>query len=449
MNQHVRALLTAFLVSCQYFSFSQSISDTLLPDTAPLSACVQYALMRQPVIQQSLIDEQITERTIKSKLADWFPQLNLDYNLQHFFQLPTIISPDLNNPGAKREIKNGVLNTSNFTFTLNQAIFNRDVLLASRSARDVRKRSAELTAGSKIDVVVAVSKAYYNVLLSKQQIKVLDENIMRLDRSLKDAFNQYQSGITDKIDYKRATISLNNTKADRKQAEEQINTKLAILKEAMGMEAGHPLDIVYDSLQMERDAFIDTTSAINYESRIEYQLLKTEQRLLKANVDYTRWNFLPTVSAFGNYVPVFQNDRFPDLYNKIYPYSSMGLKISLPIFQGTKRIQEKRIAELQLKRSDWDMLSLKNSINTEYVQALSSYKTNLVYLNTLRSNVELAKEVYNTLSLQYKSGVKTYLDVIISETDLRTAQVNYLNALNQLISSKLDVQRALGIISYQ
>jgi outer membrane protein len=56
--------------------------------------------------------------------------------------------------------------------------------------------------------------------------------------------------------------------------------------------------------------------------------------------------------------------------------------------------------------------------------------------------------VYRTLDLQYRSGIKTYLDVIIAESDLRTTQLNYYNALFQLLQSKLDVEKALGNITY-
>ncbi len=58
----------------------------------------------------------------------------------------------------------------------------------------------------------------------------------------------------------------------------------------------------------------------------------------------------------------------------------------------------------------------------------------------------LAREVYDVIQLQYKSGVKTYLDVLISQTDLRTAEFNFINAQYQTISSKIDVERALGLI---
>jgi outer membrane protein len=66
----------------------------------------------------------------------------------------------------------------------------------------------------------------------------------------------------------------------------------------------------------------------------------------------------------------------------------------------------------------------------------------------LKENLALAREVYDVIQLQYRSGIKTYLEVINSETDLRTAQINYYNALYGVLASKIDVQRALGQLTY-
>jgi outer membrane protein len=60
----------------------------------------------------------------------------------------------------------------------------------------------------------------------------------------------------------------------------------------------------------------------------------------------------------------------------------------------------------------------------------------------------LAKEVYEILRLQYRSGIKAYLEVITAETDLRTAEINYYTSVYQLLASKIDVQKALGQIVY-
>ncbi|WP_018613566.1 TolC family protein [Segetibacter koreensis] len=419
--------------------------DTILHE-ATLQECIQYALKHQPVLHQSQIDEEITETTIKTALSDWYPQVNATYNLQHALQLPTSFFPDAN--GNKRPTRIGVKNTSNIQFTLNQSIFNPDLLLASKTAGDVRKQARQSTTSNKIDVVVEVSKAYYNLLLSKQQVKVLDENIVRLERSLRDAYNQYQGGIVDKTDYKRAQIALNNTRADRKRAREQVEAHYSNLKQLIGYPIQNTFSVVYDSLQMEREVFIDTLQQVQTNNRIEYQLLQTQQSLLQANVKYNKWSYLPTVSAFANYIPTFQSDRFTNLYNHVYPSSAIGLQVTVPIFQGRKRVYNVRNANLQLLRLQWSMEDLNNQVKSEYMQAVSAYKGILAEYNALKENLALAEDVYNTLRLQYTAGIKTYLDVIIAETDLRSAQLNYLTALNEVLSSKLDMQRALGTVQY-
>jgi len=441
----MRKILIRLLLSIGFFSFlvtsySQTAHDSTLQN-ATLQNCVQYALKHYPLIQQALLDEQITEHEIKSKLADWFPQISLSANYQNYFQLPSAAF-------AGSVVKSGTYNNSAISLSGTQNIFNRDALLASKSANDVRKQIKQTTISDKIDLAVNVSKAFYDVLLTQKQIDLLDEDIVRLERSLKDSYNQYTDGIVDKTDYKRATISLNNSKAQKKIYTELLKSNLANLKLQMGYPAGGDLELQYDSAQMEKEALIDTSQTVNYDNRIEYQLLLTQKRLQQANLQYNKWSYLPAISAFGSYNPTFFSSQFSNLYSQSFPYSYAGLQLSLPIFQGTKRIQNIRVAELQVSRVDWDIESAKNNINAQFAQALATYKGYLNDYFALKENVELAKDVYNTLELQYRSGVKTYLDVITAETDLRNAQSNYTNALYQVLSSKLDVQKALGTVQY-
>lgn len=425
--------------------YAQEKEDSLLPP-ASLKDCIKYALEHRPSIRQYRIDEEIAENNIRNRLADWLPQVGLTYTLQHYIQLPTAFLPDAN--GNKRPVTTGVKNTSNFQFGLTQNVFNRDALLATRSAGTLREQARELSTNNRIDVVVNVSKAYYDLMVTQQQVKVLDENIVRLQRSLKDAYDKYEGGIVDKIDYKRAQIALNTTRADRKKAFDAIEGKRAFLKEQMGYPSEGPLTVVYDSLQMEREVPTDTLQNVQYNNRIEYRLLLTQQRLLQYNVRYNRWSFLPSVSAVGSYNPTFQSDRFGSLYSAVYPSSYLGLQLTLPIFQGGKRLRNIRIAELQLERVGLDITALQDSIQTQYRRALGGYKGNLAELLAIRENLVLSEDVYNTLRLQYNAGIKTYLDVTIAETDWRTAQLNYLNALYQVLSSKLDLERAVGALVY-
>jgi outer membrane protein TolC len=128
-------------------------------------------------------------------------------------------------------------------------------------------------------------------LATEQQISVIDENIIRLERSLKDARAQYDAGVVDKTDYKRATIALNNARASKKSNEEALKIKTAYLKALMNYPVTARLNIVYDSVTLENEITLDTLQAIDYSKRIEYQRLQTQRKLQEANVKYNKWSF--------------------------------------------------------------------------------------------------------------------------------------------------------------
>jgi len=405
-----------------------------------LEECIEFAFQHSPSLQQTFVDRQIADHAIKSRLADWYPQLRFDYSLQHAFQL------QVSNINGQL-IPLGLRNTSAGQFGLTQNLFSSDALLASKSAKDVRRQADQNIVSNKIDLVVNVGKAFYDVLLTNEQLKVLDENIIRLDRSLSDAFNQYEGGIVDKVDYKRATIALNNTNAQRKTATEVLKAKVAYLKMQMGLADSIPLSLTYDSTKLETLAIMDTAGNNNVTNRIEYQQLQTIKSLQTANYNYYKWQFIPTVQAYGNYNLNYLNNDFSKLYQDNYPNSFAGIRVGVPLFQGFRRIQNMKQAQLESKRVDYDIEQLQNSVSAEVSQTLATYKGYLNDFYTLKENVEIARDVFNTIELQYKAGIKTYLEVITAQTDLRTSELNYTNSLYQLLGSKLDLQRALGKIN--
>ncbi len=440
MNR-TKILITGILMLPWCASAQPPVPPDSVIAEATLTACVQYALGHQPLRRQALLDEEITDRAIGARLADWFPQVTLNFSAQHDFVQPVTFFQG--NP-----IPQGLPNVSSAQFQVTQTLFNRDVLLASSTAGDLREQSRQRTTGTSIDVVTNVSKAFYAALLTRQENDVLDENITRLQQDVNDTRSQYQAGVVDKTDFERATVALNNALVLKRQNEELLKVRFAQLKQQMGYPSDGPLDLKYDTTRMATEILLDTSRTVKVEQRIEYQILLTQKRLQEANLSYQRWGFLPSLSAFGAYSLNYSNSRLADLYRHDYPSSWIGVELSLPIFLGGRRIEEISEARLQVDRADFDLIALRDAIETEYTQALAGYKSNLVNYQTLKSNLELAEDVHRIIQLQYKAGTKTYLDLITSQTDLQTAQVNYVNALYEVLSSKLDVQKALGTVRY-
>jgi outer membrane protein TolC len=419
---------------------AQVSNDSLL-ESATLENIIQYTLAHQPAIQKSLLDERITKSQVNSRLADWYPQIGYNYNFQHNFQLQYASF-------AGQVIQLGTRNSSLQQFAYTQNILNPTLVFTATTASDVKKASAQVTAINKVDVVAQVSKAFYDVLLTQQQILVSNENITRLERSVKDTRAQYQSGIVDKTDYQRATILLNNAVALKKTNEETLKAKTEYLKSVMGYPTKANLALIYDSLQMEGGVTADVAQLVNYDNRPEYQLLQTQRQLQVGNLKYSKLAFLPSVQGFAAYNMNYLNNDAAKLYNTNYPNSYAGITIALPLVAGGKRWMNIRQAQWQLKKADWDITSMESNISAQYAQALAAYNSSLAAYNAVKENLDLARDVYNTIQLQYKSGVKTYLEVLIAESDLRTTQINYYNALYQVLSGKVDLQKATGQIKY-
>jgi outer membrane protein len=413
-----------------------------------LDECIRYAFKNQPRVKQLLLDEKIARQDINIALSDWLPQINSTATLQHYLKQPVVIFPNFSDPSAEKiKVTTGVANFSPIEFSASQVIFNNSVYIAGKSSKYYNERARQITEEALINIVTDISRTYYSVLLARQQLKIYNEDIDRLNQSLKDAYAQYQNGTTDKIDYKRATISLNESQARKVAARELIDARLAALKDLMGYPVDSALTLVYDSTSLEKDILVDTVQGPVYNNRIEYQLLQTNLVLQKSNVQYYKLAYLPSLSGFANYNLVYQNDQFKDLYKEAFPNSFVGLTLSFPIFDGNKRAFELKRARLQYESTALDTINLKQQISADYTQAMAIYRSSLYAYRLSAENIGIAREVYNTVKLQYDQGIKSYLEVIVSETDLRTAQINNLNALFVVLSSKLDVEKALGKIS--
>ena len=447
--KNTRRILPFFLVLFFIISSLQTQAQQPLPDSIQsltLDQCIDYAFKHQPALNQAYIYQSITKTSNAISLSGWYPQINLGGNFTHYNQLPTSFTVDSSGAPVKQHV--GVVNSAVPALTVTQAIFNPSLIYASKAAKYYNIQSEQVTDSTKIDLVSSVSKAFYSLLLTIEQINVLREDTARLTKNLNDAYHQYIGGIVDMTDYQEAAITLNNSRAQLKQAVENVIPQYAVLKQFMGWPPQTHFNVNFDTTEMKRDIAFDTTQELVYEKRIEFQILQTGKTLQHQITDYYRLSFLPTVSGFFNYDFDYQNNNLSALYSNLYPYSFIGFSVNLPIFTGFYRLNNIKRSKLQEQLLDWNQVSLKSQIYTEYTTALANYKGNLYNLFIMQDNEAMAKNVYDIVTLQYQQGVVPYLNVITAESNLITSQIGYLNALFQVLSNKVDLQKAMGIIYY-
>lgn len=444
-------LLMVFMLPAR-FGYSQNLLVTTPLDTTPsftLQQCIDYGLAHQPFLQQSVIKVTIAKINNAINLSDWWPKINATGNFTHYLQLPTSLSNN-SSSGSTAIIaqKVGVPNTAVPGIGVTQAVFSPELMYASKTAPLYLEQAKQVTDSAKIELVSAVSKSFYALLLTLQQVNILKEDTLRLGRSLTDAYHQYVGGIVDETDYQQADISLNNSKAQLRQANENIVPQYALLKQVMGYKPEAQFHISSDTLEMIKSIQIDTAKQLQYERRIEFKQLQLAKSLQQKTTNYYKWSFLPSIGASYNYNHEFESASFSQLFNTAYPNSYVGLTISVPVFTGFSRTNNLKKSRLQEKLLDLDQDNLKSTIYAQYTSAIANYKGNLYNMQLLKKNVAMAKRVYFVVNLQYKQGIVPYLNMITAETNLITSEVSYLNALFQVLSNKIDIEKAMGEISY-
>ena len=437
------ALLLITGANAQQASANNSVQIFTLKD------CIDYALQNQPVLKQTIINTAITKATNSINLSGWLPQVGASVSFVHYVQQPTSFITNPSDPsGPQVAIKSGVINTFIPAITANQAIFSPNLLYAATSAKLNLKASKQVTDSTKIFIVSAVSKSFYNLLLTLKEIDVLKEDTVRLAKNLKDAYNQYKGGIVDQTDYEEAAISLNNSVAQLRQADENVIPQYAGLKQLMGYPPQSQFNIIYDTVQMLKDVLLDTMEQLNYERRIEYQQLATVKALQHKLTNYYWVTLAPSLGVYYDYNYEYENNHLPSLFSSAYPNSLLGVSLTLPIFTGFSRLESIHRSKLQEKILDLSEVNLKSEIYAEYTQAMASYRSNLFTLNLLQDNVTMARKTYAVVDMQYRQGIVPYLNVITAESNLISSEIGYINSLFQALSSKIDLQKAMGNIPY-
>jgi outer membrane protein TolC len=437
-----------FTLAFSMYLFSYADAQTgVAGDTVhafTLDQCIDYALQHQPYLNQALIGVDIARTTNAINQAGWLPQAGVSGNLQHYLSLPTTF---VKNNGVTIQQRGGVVNTFTPVLAVTQTIFNPALVYAAKSAPLYVEQAEQITDSTKIFIVATVSKTFYNLLLTLEQINVLKEDTTRLAKNVHDTYHQYVAGTIDQTDYNEAQISLNNSKAQLKQAELNVYPQYTLLKQQLGMPAEQSFNVMYDTTQMQQDIDFDTTQSLDYSKRVEFRQLQTVRKLQDQTLRYYKLAWLPTVGGFFDYALAFQNNSFGKLFSNNYPYSFVGLSLNWQLFTGFSRTNSLRRAKLQSQQLDWSEVSLKSRIATEYQQALADYRSNRNNLQVMRDNVELARTTYDIVSLQYQQGVVAYLNVITAESNLINSEIGYQNALFQLLSSRVDLEKSLGVIT--
>lgn len=426
------------------------IRPALAQETYSLSAkqAVDYAMKNSTQVKNTLKDIEIQFQTNREITAAAYPQINGTINVTDYLKLPTQLIPAEffgGQPGEFQAVQFGTKYNGSYGATIEQLLFDGQVFVGLQ-ARAASIEYAEKNVSVTQEAIKAnVYKIYYQLVVGKKQIALLDANIVRSEKLLHDTKALFDNGFQEKLDVDKVTVTLSNLKTEKAKVENQLQTGYLGLKYLMGMPVKNQL-VLSDTLSESflREGIL--TDNVRFEDRQEYLLLKSVEKLNTYNIKRYKFTYIPTVSLTGSYSKMAQREKFNFFKGgqNWYPTTYIGLQINVPIFDGFARDARIKSAKLTLAKTQNNIADLQNQITNEVETSRINIRSALITLDEQKKNMVLAEQVYNQTKLKYEQGMGSNLEITNAETELRSAQNNYFSALYDVIKSRIDYLKAIG-----
>jgi outer membrane protein len=444
MNKTRLLILIAILYSFTLFAQDSSYTFTL-------QEAIEYAYQHQKNVLNAEIDEKIAHAKVKETTGIGLPQISASFDAKDYFTL-NYLFPGQFAGGPPGTFVGFPIETPSYSATAgiqaSQLLFDGTYLVGLKASKTYRELSQKNLTRTKIETVVSVSKAYYNALVNRQRVKLLDANVARVQKLKDDTKALYDNGFVEKIDYDRVALTYNNLVTEQENVNRLVKLSDHLLKFQMGMEVYSNL-VLADSLHNEHLKNISVSAEkADITKRIEYSLLQTQQRFQQLDVKRNKTLYLPNLVLYGNVFTTEQRPEFNifDSDERWYPTAFIGATLTLPIFDGLQRERKIDQAKLGLEKINNELTEVSNALSMEAEISRTTLQNALSSLKTQEANLELANEVVRVSKLKYDQGVGSNLEVINAETSLREAQTNYYNALYDALVAKVDLDKALGNI---
>lgn len=409
---------------------------------------VDYSAKNNVQVKNALLDVQVQQQKNKVITAGALPSLAGSGSFTDYIDIPTTLIPaefSGGAPGTFLPVQFGTKYNVNAGLTLQQVLFDGQVfvgLQARRTSIDYYQKNIEIT---QENIKANIYKVYYQLVVSKTQMDQIDANIDLLKKLSHDAKLLNQNGFVEKLEVDKADVQLANLETEKLKTQNTIDNGYLGLKLLMGMPVKDSL-VLTDKITDEQisSASLDD-GTYQYTDRKEYQGLLLTQKLGEYNIKRYKMSYLPTLSLIGNYSKAAQRTQF-NFFGKgdWFTTSYFGLNLSVPIFSGFAKDANVKQAQIELKQTENQIENLKLNIDNDVTKARNDYRTAISTINFQKRNMQLAESVYNQTKKKYDSGLASSTDLTNTQTDMRVAQSNYINALYNGIIARVDYMKASG-----
>jgi len=412
----------------------QQDSTQALPAQWNLQTCIDYALQQNITIRKNRLNAESAEVDVKTAKAALFPSLTASVS-QRIVNRPnsqtnTIIDGDNITSSQSKTSYNG-----SYGIDANWTLYNGSKRLNTLKQQRMNNRIAELgVAESENTIEESITQIYVQILYAAEAVKVneatLDVSRAECERArallaagsiARSDLAQLEAQVsTDKYQLVTAQATLQDYKLQLKQLLELDGEKeMTLYIPTLGDEN------VLSPLPSKTDVY---RSALTLHPEIEAGRLNVKASELDINI--ARSGYIPTISLSAGIGSTNTNGNDFTFGEQIKQNwnNSLGVTVSVPIFNNRQTKSAVQKAKIQKQNSELDLLdnqkNLYKTIEGLWLDANSAQQRYVAAIEKLRST----QTSYDLIQEQFNLGMKNTVELLTEKNNLLNAQQETLQA---------------------
>jgi len=436
------------------FILSISISAQKKAYNFSLEEALKFAL------ENSYTSQNANKEVAKALKQKWetaaagLPQVSGEINYTDQLRQRQIVVPDralgVDNPtGALIPIRFGTTQQASFSATLTQLIFDGSYLVGLEAASSFIDFANTQKEKQDLLVIEGVTNSYGAVLLTNESIKVLEKNIATIENNLSELQKIFENGLAEEESVEQLQITLLQLKNQLNNTKRIDKLSLQILKLSLGIPLDDELALkdTLDNIATQKMTSDIAFKKFDISNNNDYKLseLLIEQRRLENKLEKAR--LLPTLGAFFNAGLDSYENEFNFLNSNQPWFSSFtwGASLKVPIF--SSNLSQARIKKSQLSYEQAQVSHTQNTqqIKLSYEDAKSNFEFAIDNLKTLKQNLILAERIEKKNQIKFNEGLASSFELRQAQTQLYSAQQEYLQAQLNVIKNNATLQSILNV----
>jgi len=420
-----KSLMRTLIVSLAALSAAMGVAQA---DT--LGEAMTSAQESNPTLAAQRQRLRATREALPQALSAALPQVSLSASasaVDRDFEDP--LTPD-----------NGRSETWTSSANISQLLFGSGRVLAS--TRAARAQIAGATAdyeGARQQLLLDVTTAYANVRQAQAVVAARETNVANLQRLQEYAQAQFDAGVVTRTDVAQAQARYAQARTLLVQAQGAMAASVEAYRRLVGRP---PSDLqappAATGLPMDLEAAL-ATAVNNSPTLISAQ---ADTRLADANVASAAAQGRLNVTAEAGFS---QGADFDDDLSESSS-DSVGVRLSVPLFQGGAIRSRTRQARALRSASTLDLAATERSVQEVVTNAWTGLASARSAVQSAREQVQAAELAYEGVRLEQETGLRSTVEVLDQEADLLTARIALAQAERDLVVAERQMLAAVGTL---